>query len=122
MADDQAAERAQGDTAVVRRDLAAVIRDQVGPALAVGVAPASPEADPVVAALTAHYARVSGHRDDGDLRRRLLTRLETVNDPRRERYFQLLAVINGWPAPHSLTMVFDWSIQALRARTERAGQ
>lgn len=46
MADDQAADRAQGDTAVVRRDLAAVVRDQVGPALAAGVAPASPEAAP----------------------------------------------------------------------------
>ncbi|WP_326816454.1 MerR family transcriptional regulator [Streptomyces sp. NBC_01762] len=121
MADDQAAERTQGDTAVVRRDLAAVVRDQVGPALAAGVAPASPEAGPVVAALTAHYACISGHGDDSELRRRLLTRLETVNDPRREQYFQLLAVINGWPAPQSLTTVLDWSIQALRARIRRAG-
>lgn len=70
MADDQAAEHAQGDTAVVRRDLAAVVRDRVGPALAAGVAPASPEAGPVVAALTAHYACISGHGDDSDLRRR----------------------------------------------------
>jgi hypothetical protein len=26
-------------------------------------------------------------------------RLEAVNDPRRERYLTLLAVINGWPTP-----------------------
>ena len=29
---------------------------------------------------------------------------------------RLLAVINGWPAPESLAPVFDWFIQALRAR------
>jgi hypothetical protein len=28
----------------------------------------------------------------------------------------LVAVINGWTAPHSLTPAFDWTIQALRAR------
>jgi hypothetical protein len=57
-----------------------------------------------------------GRRDDVDLQRRLLTRLETANDPRRERYLQLLAVINGWSAPECLVPEFDWFIQALRAR------
>ena len=31
----------------------------------------------------------------------------------------LLAVINGWPAPESLTPVLDWSIHALGARVPR---
>jgi hypothetical protein len=42
--------------------------------------------------------------------------LESANDPRRERYLQLLAVINSWPAPESLAPVLDWFVQALRAR------
>ncbi|MEV4378793.1 MerR family transcriptional regulator [Streptosporangium sp. NPDC049644] len=116
MAEHLAAERAQGDTTVLRRDSAAMVRDQVGPALAVGIDPVSPQADPVVAAVTAQYAQVFGCVDDVDLRRRLLARLETANDPRRELYLRLLAVINGWPAPESLTGVLDWFIQALRAR------
>ncbi|MGW0593398.1 MerR family transcriptional regulator [Streptosporangium sp. NPDC002607] len=116
MAEHHAAERVQGDTTVLRRDSAAMVRDQVGPALVAGIDPASPQADPVVAAVTAQYADVFGCVDDVDLRRRLLTRLETANDPRRELYLQLLAVINGWPAPESLVRVFDWFIQALRAR------
>ncbi|MET8048282.1 MerR family transcriptional regulator [Streptosporangium sp. NPDC005286] len=116
MAEHLAAERVQGDTTVLRRDSAAMVRDQVGPALVAGIDPASPQADPVVAAVTAQYADVFGCVDDVDLRRRLLTRLETANDPRRELYLQLLAVINGWPAPESLARVFDWFIQALRAR------
>jgi hypothetical protein len=115
MAEHHAADRAQGQMGL-RRDPAAAVRDQAGPALVAGMDPASPQADPVVAAVTAQYAHVSGRADDVDLRRRLLTRLETANDPRRERYLQLLSVINGWPAPESLAPALDWFIKALRAR------
>ncbi|GAA3076638.1 MerR family transcriptional regulator [Streptosporangium carneum] len=117
MAEQHAADRALGGTTGPRRDAAAVVRDRVGPAVATGVDPLSPQADPVVAAVTAEYAHLSGLPDDVDLRRRLLARLETANDPRRERYLRLLAVINGWPAPESLTPVFDWTVRALRDRT-----
>ncbi|MCG5219922.1 MerR family transcriptional regulator [Streptosporangium sp. KLBMP 9127] len=116
MVEDLAAERAQGDTTELRRDTVAAVRDQVAPALAAGVDPASRQADPVVAAVTARYAHLFGLPDDADLRRRLLTRLETANDPRRELYLRLLAVVNGWPAPDDLTPVFDWVLPALRAR------
>ncbi|MFE5480988.1 MerR family transcriptional regulator [Streptomyces sp. NPDC056527] len=119
MAEDQAAEQARSDTTGPRRDIAAVVRDQAGPALTAGIDPASPQADPIVAAFTAHYAHLLGRPDDVELRRRLATRLESVNDPRRERYLQLLAVVNGWPAPESLAPVFDWSVQALRVRTQQ---
>lgn len=78
--------------------------------------PASPQADP----FTADYAHLLGCPDGIELRHRLATRLETVNDPRRERYLQLLAVVNGWTAPESLAPVFDWSVQALRVRTPGA--
>ncbi|MFE6131601.1 MerR family transcriptional regulator [Streptomyces sp. NPDC056437] len=119
MAEDQAAEQARSDTVGPRRDIAAAVRDQAGPALTAGIDPASPQADPIVAAFTAHYAHLLGCPDDVELRRRLATRLESVNDPRRERYLQLLAVVNGWPAPESLASVFDWSVQALRVRTQQ---
>ncbi|MGW4898132.1 MerR family transcriptional regulator [Kitasatospora sp. NPDC004240] len=111
-----AADRAEGAAAGVHRDPVAAVRDHAGPALATGVDPASPQADPVVAALTAPYAHLLGRPDDIALRRRLLTRLESANDPRRERYLQLLAVINGWCAPQSLTAELGWFVQALRAR------
>jgi DNA-binding transcriptional MerR regulator len=119
MAQDQAAEMARGDLTGPRRDIAAVVRDRVGPALTAGIDPASPEADPIVAAFTAHYAHLLGRPDDIELRSRLAHRLESVNDPCRERYFQLLAVINGWPVQESLAPVLDWSVQALRVRTRR---
>ncbi|MFJ6896733.1 MerR family transcriptional regulator [Streptomyces hokutonensis] len=119
LTEEQAAEQVRGDAAGPRRDIAAVVRDQVGPALAAGIEPASPQADPFVAAFTAHYAHLLGRSDDIELRRRLAARLERVNDPRRERYLQLLAVVNGWPAPESLAPALDWSVQALRVRTPR---
>ncbi|MFG3317166.1 MerR family transcriptional regulator [Streptomyces sp. NPDC048171] len=119
LAEEQAAEQARSDTMGPRRDIAAVVGHQAGPAMAAGIAPASPQADPIVAAFTAHYALLLGRPDDVELRRRLATRLESVNDPRRERYLQLLAVVNGWPAPESLAPVLDWSVEALRVRTSR---
>ena len=116
MAELHAAEHTRDDATSMHRDPAAAVRAEVGPALAAGIDPASTQADPVVAAVTAEYAQVFGRPDAVDLRDRLLTRLETANDPRREQYLQLLAVINGWSAPESLTPALDWFIQALRAR------
>jgi DNA-binding transcriptional MerR regulator len=118
MAEDHAAEQAQGDTTGPHRDLGAIVRDRVAPALTAGIAPASHQADPIVAALAAHYAHTLGRPDDTELRRLLLARLQSVGDPRRDRYLELLAVINRWPAPESLVPVFNWSIEALRARME----
>jgi DNA-binding transcriptional MerR regulator len=113
MARDEEAER--GSAQVVRRGLVAVVCDQASAALADRIEPDSPQASPVVAALTAHYARILGRPDDAGLRRQLLARLESVNDPRRERYLTLLSVINGWSAPDSLASVLDWSTRALGA-------
>ena len=45
-----------------------------------------------------------------------MARLESMDDPRRDRYLQLLAVINGWPAPESLAPPLAWTVQALRVR------
>ncbi|MFS1300014.1 MerR family transcriptional regulator [Streptosporangium longisporum] len=121
MARDHAAERAEGENPGVRRDLAAVVRDRAGRAASDGTDPASAEAGRVVADITARYAGLVGRPDDAGLRRSMLDRLEHMNDPRRERYSHLLAVINGWPAPESLAPVLDWSVRALRTRVHSPG-
>ncbi|MFK0248195.1 MerR family transcriptional regulator [Amycolatopsis azurea] len=87
----------------LRRDPIADIRDTVAPALESDIDPGSPEAAEVVSVLT------SRHRPDD-----LLDWLDTVNDSRRDRYFELLAVINGWAPPESLTPALQWLSQALR--------
>ncbi|GIH94024.1 MerR family transcriptional regulator [Planobispora siamensis] len=115
-AEQYAAERAMGGTAGVRPDSVAIVRDRVGPALAAGVDPVSSRADPIVSAVTTRCADIAGRPDDADFRRRLLARLETAGDPRRERYLRLLAVVNGWPAPESPAPASDWFARALRVR------
>ncbi|AQZ69637.1 MerR-family transcriptional regulator [[Actinomadura] parvosata subsp. kistnae] len=90
----------------IRPDAAALARDLAAPALAAGVDPAGPEAEPYVAALLA----ASGLDRAG-----LADRLEAACDPRRERYLRLLAVINGWPPPESLAPALTWFGRALRA-------
>ncbi|MFI7127264.1 MerR family transcriptional regulator [Nonomuraea sp. NPDC050153] len=111
-----AAERAGTGDAPPRPDAVVLARDHARPALAAGLAPASSEAGAAVAAVVAAYARDRGLPDGPDLRRRLLARLEEANDPRRERYLELLAVINGWPAPEPLAPALGWFTEALRAR------
>jgi DNA-binding transcriptional MerR regulator len=45
----------------------------------------------------------------------MLGRLETFTDARVERYWQLLAILNGQPVPPSAVPAFEWLIAALRA-------
>ncbi|WP_406076972.1 MerR family transcriptional regulator [Micromonospora sp. NBC_00858] len=99
-----------------RPDAVAVVRDGVAPALAAGLDPTGPEADPVVVAVIGRYAHLTNRPDDADLRQRLLDRLDTANDPRRDRYLDLLAVINGWSTGGGVAPAVDWFSRALRAR------
>jgi DNA-binding transcriptional MerR regulator len=115
MAEYQAVQRAEGDTTGLHHELTEVVRDRVGAAVASDVAPDSAAAQSIVAELAARYAETFGRPDDAELRRWLLTRLEVAGDIRAERYWQLLAVINGWPALPSLAPVFAWFSAALRA-------
>lgn len=86
----------------LRRDLAAEVRDAVTPAVVTGIVPKSPAAKAIVDGLG---------RDPGELREWL----GVASDPRRERYMQLLGVINGWAAPESLAPAFDWLAEAMAA-------
>ena len=133
-----------------RRDLAATVRDLVAPAVAAGLEPDSPDAGPFVRALTdgcvpfldgadadadtrpgaapgAHGTggHGAGGHGSGALARgrraRLLRRLRRMNDPRRERYLRLLAVVNGWPEPPSLAPALDWAVRALAVTPRASG-
>lgn len=75
------------------------------PALAAGIDPASQAAGLVVDAVVG-----SGRRAE------VSDRLKSVNDPRRERYFELLAVVNDWPAPEPQAPALDWFARALVSR------
>ncbi|TVT59371.1 MerR family transcriptional regulator [Amycolatopsis rhizosphaerae] len=115
LAEHHTAECATGTTPVPGPDLIALVRDESRAALAAGLSPDSPEAGPVVTAVATRYARILDLPDDGELRRRLSARVGDANDPRRERYLRLLAVVNGWAAPESPAPALGWFLRALRA-------
>jgi hypothetical protein len=98
--------------------LARRIVQQAGAARERGVAPESVEGAQVL-------GQILGGDPDARRRAELLQRLEIVTDPRGERYWQLLGVINGWPPYPAQVPTLEhvtaglrahgWVIAALRA-------
>ena len=97
------AQGGEGDPA-----LAAAVSEHAGPAAAAGVDPRSAEAGDVVRRVLA----AGGPVDD---RVALAEEIERFTDARVDRYWALLAVINGWPAWPSQVPAFEWFVAALRA-------
>jgi DNA-binding transcriptional MerR regulator len=114
MAEHQAAERADGDPGGLHHELTTKIIERVTEALSGDVDPASERARQVVDELMGLYAATFGKADTRGYRETVLHRLEVGSDPRSERYWQLLSLINGQPAQPSLMPVFDWFMAALR--------
>jgi heat shock protein HspQ len=85
---------------------AALVAEKAGAAQ--HLAPDSPEAQAVVAELLPAFGT------DTD-REQLADRLATGTDARAERYWQLLAIINGWPPVPTTVPAWEWLIAALRA-------
>jgi DNA-binding transcriptional MerR regulator len=88
-------------------DYQAVIQ-HAGLAAAQGVAPGSAEGRGVL-------DRIVAPGTPSAQREAILRRLETFADARVERYWQLLAILNGQPVPPSVVPAFEWLIAALRA-------
>jgi DNA-binding transcriptional MerR regulator len=94
---------------------AALVTERAGAAREAGVDPASAAARPVLDELVGAYAAAVGRTDDEAYRRELLAALELADDPRPERYWQLMAIINGWPPFPAAAPAFGWFASALRA-------
>jgi DNA-binding transcriptional MerR regulator len=88
--------------------------ERVTAAMDAGVAPDAPAARPVVDELAGAMAAAVGRTDDPTYRRELLESLELAHEPRAERYWQLLAVINGWPPIPSTAERWAWFVAALK--------
>ncbi|MFF7233420.1 TIGR03086 family metal-binding protein [Streptomyces sioyaensis] len=90
-------------------------------AVAAGIAPDSPAAEPVLAELIAAWLPTQAGTpdppaEDGPAARaRLLEQLECAAEPAVERYWQLLCTVTGRPAPPRWDVVGTWTAAALRA-------
>ena len=108
------AETGEPDAAAARR-VAGLVQERAGAAQQAGIDPASAQARPVVDELAHAYAELSGRPDGPEFRAWLADRLEVSADSGYERYWQLLAVINGWPVQPSMAPAARWLMTALRA-------
>lgn len=89
--------------------------DKAGAAVAAGVEPDSEAAGAVANELVALFARAASRADDATYRAELADQLERFSDARVERYWQLIGVINVWPAQPPMVPAYEWFIAALRA-------
>ncbi|MFI6324013.1 MerR family transcriptional regulator [Nonomuraea sp. NPDC050556] len=82
-------------TPSLKKDPVAEVRDLVAPAMAAGLSPSDVE----------YGEQIRPH----------VERLRAANDPRRDRYMRLLAIVNGWPPPQDLAPVLDWALESVSA-------
>ncbi|TDD80874.1 MerR family transcriptional regulator [Actinomadura darangshiensis] len=101
-----------------RKHIVARVVEAVGPLMAAGDAVDSTEAARAVEEIVGAYADLHGRPDDAALRNSLAAHLAAANDPRRERYEELLSIINGWGPPEFPHQELDWFLAAL-AQAER---
>ncbi|QRX91576.1 TIGR03086 family metal-binding protein [Streptomyces noursei] len=104
--------------------VAALMHARAEAAVADGIAPDSPAAEPIVAELVAAWlptqkAPLAGDAppaEDGPAARtRLLEQLETAAEPLVARYWRLLCTATGRPAPPRWETAGAWTAAALRA-------
>ena len=100
---------------MVAMELSELAFGRIGPLVDAGMAPTDPAARPVVDDIVAAYAERAGREPDDAYRRGLAAATRRGYEPRAERYWQLMAVINGWaPAPARMHL-WGWFADAQEA-------
>lgn len=89
--------------------------DRAGTAVSHGVATDSAEALAIVNEVVPLFAATASKEDSPEYRRALAHQLATFSDRRVERYWQLIGLINGWPAQPSRMWPYQWFMAALDA-------
>ena len=89
--------------------------DRAGTAVSHGVATDSAEALAIVNEVVPLFAAAASKEDSPEYRRALAHQLATFSDRRVERYWQLIGLINGWPAQPSRMWPYQWFMAALDA-------
>jgi DNA-binding transcriptional MerR regulator len=87
-----------------------------GAALQGGIDPASEAGQAIVDDLAGRMAQLYGTADGPRFRAQLADMIGTFTDRRVERYWQLLAIMNGWPRREPVSVpAWEWLLAGLRA-------
>jgi DNA-binding transcriptional MerR regulator len=84
-------------------------------AVTAGESPTSEAGQTLAAEISAATARPDQDPASAEFRTEMADRFATSGDPRAERYWQLLAIINGWPPVPTAQPAVQFMIAALRA-------
>ena len=115
MSEHHAAARGAEGSATDWGAAAALVAQKGEGARAADVDPAGPEAAAIVDTIVPAFAGPEDDPADPAWRAALADRLVQGTDSRAERYWQLLATINGWPPVPTAVPAWEWLIAALRA-------
>lgn len=113
-ADYQAARRTLDIETGAGGELMEFTRQKVTEARESGIDPLSDKAAPVVDDLVQRFAEVFARTPDAEFRDWMAQQFEAAHDPRVDRYWRLVWIVNGWQVVPSLIPVYPWLIQALR--------
>jgi DNA-binding transcriptional MerR regulator len=118
MVTEGAQQRASGATTDLkaRRAPGQALAERAGAAVTAGVAPGDPAARETVDTLAGLFAEAAGREDTAAYRGELAAQIDRFGDRRVERYWQLAAILNGWPARPPLTPAYEWFGAALRVQ------
>ncbi|RKT02280.1 DNA-binding transcriptional MerR regulator [Streptomyces sp. 3211.6] len=96
------------DTMDAHNALDEAMRARIDEAGSAGILPTATRTASVADTLAGLYCHAFHDAGDDDLRRWLLARLQPATDPYCERYWQLVATVNGWPPSPTLAPVYTW--------------
>lgn len=113
-----AVRQAAGQPLDIERDageeLMEFTRQKVAEARKSGVDPLSNRAAPVIDDLVHRFAEVFARTPDTEFRDWMAQQFEEAHDPRVDRYWQLVWIVNGWQVVPNLIPVYPWLTHALR--------
>ncbi|MET7852642.1 MerR family transcriptional regulator [Streptomyces avermitilis] len=110
----QAAGRTLDIESQAGEELMKFTRQKVAEAMELGIDPLSDGAAPVIDDLVHRFAEVFARAPDAEFRDWMAQQFEEAHDPRVDRYWRLVWIVNGWQVVPNLIPVYPWLVQALR--------
>ncbi|WP_338931410.1 MerR family transcriptional regulator [Streptomyces netropsis] len=110
----QAAGRPLGIESDAGEELMEYTRQKVAEARESGIDPLGDRGASVIDDLVHRFAEVFARTPDTEFRNWMAQQFEEAHDPRVDRYWRLVWIVNGWQVVPHLTPVYPWLVQALR--------
>ncbi|MEU9117789.1 MerR family transcriptional regulator [Streptomyces sp. NPDC048483] len=110
----QAAGRTLDIESEAGEELMEFTRQKVAEARESGIDPLNDRVAPVIDDLVHRFAEAFARTPDAEFRAWMAQQFEEAHDPRVDRYWRLVWIINGWQVVPNLIPVYPWLIQALR--------